>query len=228
MKYNLDLIRDEVPVGCKREDIYEVPQIHLDSLSDGVKDLIGMCNPVRADFLDSVNTDRSLLDDFLVKQHNILIVNTPDKAPFVRFFYADTQGYNYARYCGEIIDVDNTLETYFNDFVDESIKGESVEEPEQSPEVDTEYIAEIVNRFCCDESLELEMKVNEDYLDFYPQNTHNLLDLLLKGEDIRVKPKKETKEILSVDSYYNDHKKKLIMDFVDGKPLYDTVRFVDI
>jgi hypothetical protein len=222
---NLDLVRNEVPLGYKRSSINEVPGIHIDSLSDDVKDLIGMCNPVRADFLAN---GEGLLNDFLVKQHNILIVNTPDEAPFVRFFYVDTQGYKYARYCGEIHDVDNVLETYFNDFVDESIKGES-EEPEQSPEVDTKYIAEIINRFCCDEYLELEMKVNGDYLDFYPQNTHNLLDLLLKGEDIRVKPKKETREITMTD--YVDYKvngKKLVMDFVDNQPQYDTVRFEDV
>jgi hypothetical protein len=230
MEINLDSIRGEVPVSRKCAIIDEVHSIHLDSLSDSVQDLLLKCNPVRADFLADEDSGRDLFSDFLIEQHNILIVNSPDNHEIpVRFFYVDTQGYNYARYCGEIIDVDNILEDYFEDFVDKSIKGES-EEPEQSPKIDTRYIAEIVDRFCCDEGLELEMRTKGyyDYLDFYPQDTHTLLDLLLTGEDIRVKPKKETKHIMYVDSYYNDHNKKLVMDFVDGKPLYDTVRFVDI
>jgi hypothetical protein len=230
MKYNLDLIRSEVPVARKASNINEVPSIHLDSLNDDVKDLIGMCKPVRADFFadDKKAPPIDIFDYFLTEQHNILIVNTPDEEPFVRFFYVDTQGYSYARYCGEIIDVDNQLEDYFNEFVDTPSTKNKV-----TPEVDTKHIAEIVTRFCnpFDESLNLEMRVNGDYLDFYPQDVHTLLDLLLKGEDIRIKPRKETIEIrlgeyMITDPYFTG--KKLVMDFVDSKPQYDTVRFEDV
>jgi hypothetical protein len=100
MEFDFDLIRSEVQVARKEYHPGDCPETLVKSLSPKIVDLLQQLPTLDLSQIEDedFNEDQfSLFDDYFGSEQFWMLIWKGRK------FFVDTQGYTYARYCGELI-----------------------------------------------------------------------------------------------------------------------------
>jgi len=98
MNLDFDLIRSEVLVARKEDSPNDCPSTNVEELSENIKYLLEELPIMNLSNIEDLDEDEfSLFDDYFEDEQFWILIWKG------RTFFVDTQGYSYARYCGELI-----------------------------------------------------------------------------------------------------------------------------